>query len=139
MKSGRAGLLLLVGAMACGAAACGGGSSGPVIHTIANNALTSTPAGTQILIGPFTVPSGAVVDYAITDTPTGIGSDTMDVGVAVDATVDSAAPTVYGGQMNVSSTSGTSGALPAGAYDLLVNCNNLIDDCIFDVTVTATY
>ncbi len=116
----KAGLLVLVVAMACGVAACGGGSSGPTIHTIANNEPTSTPAGTQILIGPFTVPSGAVVDYGITDTPTGIGSDTMDVGVAVDATVDSAAPTVYGGQMNVSSTSGTSGSLPAGAYDLLI-------------------
>lgn len=135
----RKGLLMLVGAMACGVAACGGGSVGPTIHTIANNEPTSTPAGTQILIGPFSLPSGAVVDYSIADTPTGIGSDTMDVGVAVDATVDSASPTVYGGQSNVSSTSGSSGALPADTYDLLVNCNNLIDDCIFDVTVTATY
>ena len=138
MKAGKAGLLVLVVAMSCGMAACGG-SSGRTIHTIANNEPTSTPAGTQILIGPFTVPSGAVVDYSIADTPTGIGSDAMDVGVAVDATVDSAAPTVYGGQMDVSTTSGSSGSLPAGAYDLLINCNNLIDDCIFDVTVTATY
>jgi hypothetical protein len=135
----KSGLLALVGAMACGLAACGGGGGGPVAHAIANDQPTSTPAGTQILIGPFSLPSGAVVDYTIADTPTGIGSDTMDVGVAVDATVDSASPTVYGGQMNVSTTSGSSGALPAGTYDLLINCNNLIDDCIFDVTVIATY
>lgn len=132
-------LAVLGGAMFCGLGACGGGGGGPIVHVIANNEPHSTPAGTQMLIGPFSVPSGTVVDYSIVDTPTGIGSDTMDVGVAVDATVDSATPTVYGGQTGVSSVSGSSPPLPAGTYDLLINCNNFVDDCIFDVTVSATY
>lgn len=134
----RRGLWVLACAVATGMMACGGGG-GTSVHAIATNQSESTPAGTQILIGAFAVPNGAVVNYSIVDTPTGIGSDTMDVGVAVDATADTGAPTVYGGQTNVSSTTGSTQPLPADTYDLLINCNNIVDPCIFTASVTATY
>lgn len=123
---------LALGVMACG-------SGGATVHAITTNQSESTPAGTQLAIGPFSLPSGAVVDYSIVDTPTGIGNDSMDVGVAVDATAASSAPTVYGAQTGVSSTSGRTQPLPADTYDLLIACNNIVDDCIFQATVSATY
>ncbi len=131
-------LWAMTGVLAIGLVACGG-EAGTSVHAIATNEPHSTPAGTEILIGPFSVPNGAVVDYSIVDMPTGIGDDTMDVGIALDATADSASPTVYGGQSNVSSTSGSTQPLPGGAYDLWISCKNFVDDCILTASVSATY
>jgi hypothetical protein len=93
----------------------------------------------MLTLGPFTVPSGATVDYSIVDMPYGVGPDTMDVGVATNASAETASPVVYGVQNNVASTSGATPPLPAGTYDLLVQCVNLVDNCVFDVTLNATY
>ncbi len=48
-------------------------------------------------------------------------------------------PTLFAAQTDVSSVTGTTPALTAGAYDLYVACHNLIDNCIFDETVTGFY
>ncbi len=122
-----------------GTGGTGGTVHQPTLHAIANSQGEDIPAKNQVAIGPFTVPTGATVTYVLVDTPTGIGSDTMDIGVVSDSTVNSSSPVGYGVQQNVSSTNGTTPALPGGAYDVLVQCFNLIDDCIFQVTIDATY
>ena len=63
----------------------------------------------------------------------------MDVGIVTASSAQTSSPVGYGIQQNVSSTTGTTPALPAGNYVLLVQCANIIDDCIFDATVSATY
>ncbi len=126
-----------------GGAGGSGGTGGtfhqPTVHAIANSQGENIAASQQVALGPFTVPTGATVTYYIVDTPTGIGSDTMDVGVVSNSTVNSSSPVGYGVQQNVSSTSGTTPALPADTYDLLVQCFNLVDNCIFQATIDATY
>jgi hypothetical protein len=123
--------------MGCGS---GGGSGNPTVHTFLSNDPNSVPAGTMLAVGPFSVPTGAFVDFSIVDTPTGIGDDTMDVGVATDASVQTGGTLVgYGMQSGVSSTTGSTPALPAGDYDFIIQCRNILDDCIFDLTLSATY
>lgn len=127
-----------------GTGGAGGGTGGqtasPTVHLIdANGGLRTLKAEQVQVVGPFTVPDGATVTYTITDMPTGIGVDTMNAGIATDATVQASNPTAYGVAAGVSSTEQTTPALPAGAYDLLVKCANLVDDCYFTDQVTATY
>ena len=120
---------------------CGGCSSStqpPTTHLIDQQSLT-IPAGQALAVGPFTVPDGATVTYQITDTPTGIGSDSMTVGIATEATAQATNPTLFAAQSKVSSVTGTTPSLSAGEYDLYVACQNAIDNCIFDETVTGYY
>lgn len=128
-------MMLTVG---CGSGSGGGG--GPTVHTFLSNDPNSVPANQQLAIGPFTVPTGAVVNFSIVDTPTGIGDDSMDVGVATDASVLGGGQLVgYGMQSDVASTSGSTPPLPGGDYDFVVQCFNILDDCIFNLTLSATY
>jgi hypothetical protein len=119
----------------------GGGGTGhqPVDHALATDAPESMPAQTQLTLGTFTVPAAAIATYTIIDTPYGVGPDTMDVGVATAASAQTSSPVAYGIQQNVSSTSGSTQPLPAGDYALLVQCVNLVDNCVFEVSLTATY
>lgn len=121
----------------CGMIGCGS-SGGSTTHLLNQQSLT-IPAGKALAVGPYTVPDGATITYQITDTPTGIGSDSMTVGIATDATAQATNPTLFAAQSNVSSISGTTPTLSAGAYDLYVACQNTIDNCIFDETVTGYY
>lgn len=144
-------LLILLAAVGCGGSSDGGPSGGggggggttqthiPSSHVIASQQAEVIPPNTQVAIGPFSVPTGATVDYSIVDTPTGIGSDTMDVGIVVDSTASTSSPVAYGVRENVSSTSSTTQPLPAGSYDLVVQCMNLIDQCSFQAGIIATY
>lgn len=137
----------LLSALALVAIGCGGttndnpGAAGYVAtaHVITAAQTEQIPTNRQVAIGPFSVPSGAVVDFTIADAPIGVGFDTMDVGIVTDASVDSTAPVGYGIKENVSSTSGETQPLPAGAYDLLVQCANFVDDCRFQAGIVATY
>lgn len=113
-------------------------SSQPTAHLLDQQTLT-VQAGHAVAVGPYTVPDGAIITYQITDTPTGIGSDSMTVGIATEATAQATNPTLFAAQTNVSSVSGDTPALSAGGYDLYVACTNAIDDCIFDETVTGSY
>jgi hypothetical protein len=45
----------------------------------------------------------------------------------------------YGVRNDVSSTSATTEPLPADLYDLVAICHNIIDDCLFNATITAYY
>ena len=142
----------LLGLVICGLIGCGGGSGGdgntggtggtrppePTTHLIDQQGFT-VPAGQAIVVGPYTVPSGATITYQITDTPTGIGLDSMNVGIAIGATAQATNPTLFAAQTGVSSATGTTPALSAGPYDLYVACRNIVDNCIFDETVTGYY
>jgi|SRR5580698_7254284 hypothetical protein len=132
---------ILIGVVLCGIG-CGAGTNGgtppPTTHLLDQQSIT-IPAGQAEAVGPYTVPDGATITYEITDTPTGIGSDSMDVGIATDATAQASNPTLFASQTDVSSVTGTTPDLSAGAYDLYVACHNLSDNCIFDETTTAFY
>jgi hypothetical protein len=122
-----------------GAGGGGGTPATPTAHTLASNQGEVIATNTMVTIGPFTVPANATVDYTILDTPTGVGNDTIDVGVATAASASTSSPVAYGIMQNVSTTTGVTPPLPAGSYDLLVQCANLVDNCVFQVTLTATY
>ena len=144
---------ILFGVLLWGVVGCGGGSGGdgntggtggttpppePTTHLLDQQSLT-VPAGQAVAVGPYSVPASATITYQITDTPTGIGSDTMNVGIATGATAQASTPTLFAAQTDVSSVTGTTPALTAGAYDLYVACHNIVDNCIFDETVTGFY
>jgi hypothetical protein len=99
------------------------------------------PAGVcDAISGPFSVGAGSMA-FTIADTPTGIGSDSMEVGIMFES--DFAA----GGcnfNLAIVDDTGTGsitdqGPVDAGTYSFVVGCNNIIDDCLFDLTWTATY
>jgi hypothetical protein len=146
MKRLLIGVFLFGGLVGCGGGSGGDGNTGgtggttpqPTTHLLDQQSLT-VPAGQAVAVGPYTVPGNATITYQITDTPTGIGSDKMDVGIATGATAQASNPTLFAAQTNVSSVTGTTPALSAGAYDLYVACHNILDDCIFDETVTGYY
>jgi len=79
--------------------------------------------------------------FTIVDTPTGVGSDSMEVGIMFDSDF------LAGGcnfNLAIVDDVGTgsvtdSGNVYAGSYVFVVGCNNFIDDCLFDLTWTATY
>jgi len=118
---------------------CGGGS---VTRTLTQNFPVSIPTGyCGAVAGPYSVPSGSM-SFTVVDTPTGIGYDSMEVGIMFES--DFAA-----GGCNfdlaivddVSTGTGVSdhGPVAAGTYDFVVGCNNIVDPCLFDLTWTATY
>ena len=116
---------------------------GPTVHVIDQGGDSRViAAGGRLAIGPFTVPVGATVTYSITDTPAGIGADTMDFVIAASS-MASNPPTVqlqgYGVENNVATVSTTTIALPAGTYRLFAICANVADQCIFTDTITALY
>jgi hypothetical protein len=69
---GIPGVHVLRGALALSAASgvvgCGSSAVGPQTYVLDRDS-NRVPVGSQISIGPFSVPSGAVIDYFITDTP----------------------------------------------------------------------
>jgi hypothetical protein len=129
----------------CGAAADGTDGSAtvtPTNHPIdASSTAKRVQVNGQLAIGPFALPSGATVTYTITDMPSGIGNDTMNFVVVSDEMVkaQSTQLTGYGVKTSVSSTTATTLPVPADSYDLVAQCNNLVDDCFFTDTVTAFY
>ena len=131
----------MVGLMGCGGSTDSPGATAtPTVHSI-DSGNKRVNVNTSLAIGPFSLPAGATVTYAITDMPTGIGNDTMNVAVVTDAMIQSGATalTGYSPQNGVSSPTGTTMQLPADSYDFWVFCNNLADDCLFSDTVTAFY
>lgn len=138
------GVVLFV-AMGCGDGGDGGGGGGgggPTSHLIASDQPFQITNDEYLVLGPFPVPSGATVTYSVVDTPTGVGQDTFDVtAVASDASVDAGTfDAIYGVREGVNgSVSATTQPLPAGTYDFVALCGNIIDDCVFRVTLTAYY
>ena len=134
------GLIALAAACGLGNGASDAGSSAdapaPAVHVLVSNAPQGVPAQTQAGLGPFSLPAGATVTYTIADTS---GYDTMSVGVVDASTLNGLYPVAYGAQNGVSSTTGTTPALPAGSYDLVVQCLNVLTSCAFNLTLIATY
>jgi hypothetical protein len=135
-----ASVVVLVAFLGCG----GGGGSGtdtpaaPTVHQLsADNGRVAV--GTPVATGPWELPAGATVTYNIVDMPSGFGSDSMDAQISGAAAVQAGAGTGYGLRSGVSSTGATTVALPADSYFFVVACRNVVDDCLFSETVTATY
>jgi hypothetical protein len=121
-------LLALASSMAllgCGSSTDNGG---PVVYTV-DSGNQRVPVGTGIDIGPFSVPNGTVFTYSITDSPSGVGADSLQASIL---------PGGYA-SLQGASFSGTTPQLPAGSYYFDVYCNNIVDDCFFSDLVTATY
>ena len=126
---GIPGVCTLLGAFAASALiGCGTSDSGPQTYILDRDS-NNVAVGALASIGPFSVPSGAIIDYTIVDRPVGIGADSMT------SSID---PGGYAARSG-SSLSASTGPLPAGYYYLDVSCENLIDDCYFDDEVRATY
>lgn len=110
-------------------AGCGNSSSGPVTYGLDRDS-NMVPAGAGLSIGPFSVPSGAFISYSITDTPVGIGDDTMTFAIDPGGYAAASGPSIRGISTPL---------LSAGSYYLDVTCDNFVDPCYFDDDVTATY
>src|SRR5689334_9138160 len=75
--------LFLIGLGGCGGG--GGGPRGPLTHTLESRTPFAVPAGVcDAVSGPFSVGAGTMA-FTVVDTPTGIGSDTMDFGIMFDS------------------------------------------------------
>jgi hypothetical protein len=120
----------LLAVLALAAAGCGSSSSGPVTYILDRASGNSIPAGGAVSIGPFSVPSGAIITYSIVDTPVGIGDDSLTFAIDPGGYAAVSGPSVSG----VSTP-----PLPGGYYSLDVWCDNFVDPCYFDDQVTATY
>jgi hypothetical protein len=119
----------LLAVLALAGAGCGSTSGGPVTYTLDRDS-NRVAAGALAPIGPFSVPSGAIITYSVADTPVGFGDDNMTF--AID-------PGGYAAVRGPSVTGISTPLLPGGTYYLDVTCDNLVDDCYFDDEVTATY
>lgn len=139
----RCGVFVLIGLLA----GCGlgkdtgdGGASGdgavPSVHVLVANAPQAVPAQTQSGLGPFSLPAGATVTFTLADVS---GYDTMNVGVVDASTLNGLYPVAYGAQNGITSTTGTTPALPAGSYVLVVQCLDILTACSFNLTLSATY
>jgi len=133
-------LLSLLAGCGLGNGSDDGGTSGDAparaAHVLVSNAPQAVPPGTQAGLGPFQLPAGATVTFTLADST---GYDTMNVGVVDAATLNGLYPVAYGAQNGVSSTTGTTPALPAGSYALVVQCLDILTSCAFNLTLVATY
>ncbi|HXJ21193.1 MAG TPA: hypothetical protein VMT03_13255 [Polyangia bacterium] len=133
-------LFALVAGCGLGAGTSDGGVPGDaqpaVVHVLVSNTPQNVPAQTQSALGPFQLPAGATVTFTIADSS---GYDTMNVGVVDASTLNGLYPVAYGAQNGISSTTGTTPALAAGSYVLVVQCLDILTSCSFNLTLTATY
>jgi len=126
---GISGVRALLGAVAVSILiGCGSSDTGPQTYVLDRDS-NRAPVGAVLSIGPFSVPSGAIIDYTIVDTPAGVGDDSMTFSID---------PGGYAA-LSGSSVSASTGPLPAGSYYLDVTCDNFVDDCFFNDEVRATY
>jgi hypothetical protein len=141
--TGWTALVLLIGIGGCGGG--NGHPAGPRTFTLENNTPLAVPAGyCDSVSGPVTVGAGSMA-FTIVDTPTGIGSDSMEVGIMHSADFDASGGCNFNlaivddvGTGSISDAS-PAGGVAASTYDFIVGCNNIVDDCLFNLTWTATY
>ena len=128
-----------IGTMLLFTAGCGSGGSGGLTHVYENGSIDfDVPAGSCAPVsGPFSVPTGADMDYAVNDDAP--GTDDMDVGIINDADgCDFTA--AYGYRTGVLSPSDSVNNLVGGSYDFVVECFNADGaDCQFGLDWSATY
>ena len=141
MRTGWMMLVMLLGAVGCGG---GGGGYQPVTHYLANRTPeTVPPTPCALVAGPFAIPVASTMSFVIDDTPNG-NYDITHIGIIDDATltasgcVFSAAVAEFDGTGSYQDTS-PPGYIPANNYDFIVECDNAVGSCIFNLTWTATY
>lgn len=143
MKTLRA---LFLCAAAIAGAGCGGGGGGgyaPATYVLVQGATDTVPAGgCRAVEGPYPVGNGTMT-FQLTDAPTGVGSDNMDISFVSDAIYlsagcDFAANAPVYAKLGVVDDAGTF-SVPADHYDFVVGCNNTVDSCIFQLNWSATY
>jgi hypothetical protein len=106
-------------------------------HTLVSDDSVDIPAGSCVVVeGPFNLPSGATNDYTINDHGNG---DAMDVTIVDDSFPGCDFADGYGTDNVGGSFSSGTGAVPAGSYDFVVQCDNAVDDCQFDLSWSANY
>src|SRR4029453_5448267 len=96
----------------------------------------AVPAGVcDAVSGPFVVGTGSM-SFSIVDTPTGIGSDSMEVGIMFDADFLAGGCNFNLAIVDHVATGSVadSGQVDAGTYDFIVGGANLIDACLFQLT-----
>jgi hypothetical protein len=83
------------------------------------------------------------MSFELVDTPTGIGVDSMEVVILPDSVYLADGCNFATSQTviddSVVGSDSKSGPITADSYDFLVACNNVVDDCSFNLTWTATY
>jgi len=105
-------------------------------HTLVQNVVELVGPRTCALVeGPYAVPSGATMDYIITDSD---GADDMDVGIIAD-TDGCDFSRGHGVNLDIASVSSGTGSLPPNNYDFVVQCNNIFSSCYFGLSWSATY
>ena len=130
MKRTWLGAVALLSLIGCGG---GGGRNNTRVETDwVVNVTDSLPAGYAACVeGPYTIPDGATIVFDVSDAY----QDAMDVSVVPDGS--SCDGTSGYGALSSSNWAGTGSSetqtLPAGNYDLAVNCNNFVSDCVFTV------
>lgn len=148
---------VLVAVAACGGGDGGGGGNAtggtsntmsgtggappyvPMVRTLSND-VRRVNVGVDGAIGPFVLPMTGTLTWQIVDMATGIGSDTLSAEIAADAEVrPGPVVTPYARQVNFVNSTATTPPLPAGSYDVVIRCGNIVDDCLFQLIVTGFY
>jgi hypothetical protein len=143
MRKLGASLLFIAGIAGVGCGGGGGGGPAVVTYTLVSNVSDSVAAGDCVAVeGPYPVGNGSMA-FTLVDTPTGVGSDDMDIAFvsnSIYATAgcnfSSSAPVYFA---NGISSDSRSFGVPADSYVFVVGCNNIVDPCIFNFSWTATY
>jgi len=118
-----------------------GGDDGPKDHPLLTDEQTSANVNAVLVVGPYQLPAGAVVSWTVTDIPTNLGPNSMDVALATaDSVAAGGTLETFGPQMGVSSTTGMTPELPtANSYDFVAFCRNPVVACTFRLTLVANY
>lgn len=155
---GRLALALLVLLAGCGGGTTttthtpgGGGSTGttttqppvPTLHTLYPDTMANPQgAATGLSYGPFTLPA-STVSYMITERTTTLTQDTWTTAIVSSSELARAnAGQDYRGYAISTKHTGTVSAtavVPADAYNLVVYCDNVLEDCVYSFEVQATY
>ena len=122
-------------------AGCGAEDGGTVDHALLTDQEKSTAVGSVLVIGPYQLPADAIVSWTVTDIPTELGPNSLDVTVATADSVAAGGTLMsYGDQRAVSSTTGMTPPLPnASNYDFVAFCRNPVVACTFRLTLIANY
>jgi hypothetical protein len=117
-----------------------GGDGGSKDHPLLTDEETSANVNAVLVVGPYQLPAGTVVSWTVTDIPTELGPNSMDVALATaDSVAGGGTLQTYGDQRGVSSTTGTTSVPTANSYDFVVFCRNPVVACTFRLTLVASY
>lgn len=102
-------------------------------HLVYTSDVLDQAAGAVAQVGPFAVPAGSRITYAVVDRTTALTLDAMGANVFSSPVGVPYAPGAG------STFTETTPAVPAGSYVVQVQCQNLLEDCLFSLDVSAFY